>query len=101
MDEQTSRFDHLEYIKAEGVRSAEGSLEGFAVRDVCGAPLGELAGVIVDLEEERLRYFVISQWGDIESRLSVLPLDGARLDPEHHAVVLFDSAEALESRAAA
>jgi hypothetical protein len=101
MDEQSSNVSHLEYIKAEGVRNGESSLEGFAVHDASGASLGQLAGVLVDLDSERLRYLVVSQWGDRESRISVLPLDGARLDPDHHAVVLFGSAEAIESRTAA
>jgi hypothetical protein len=101
MDEHSAIFAHLEYIKAAGVRSGEGSLEGFAVRDVSGTPLGELAGVLIDLDSERLRYLVVSRWGDKESQISVLPIDGARLDPEHRAVVLFDLAETIASRAAA
>lgn len=101
MDEQLREFAGLEYIKAEGVRSSDGNLDGFAVHDACGAPLGELAGVLVDTAGERLRYLVVSQWRGSDDRLSVLPLDGVRLDPEHHAVVLFESLGATQPQAAA
>ena len=91
MDGQTTEFAELEYIRAEGVLSGDGNLDGFAVRDAYGASLGELAGVLVDLEKERLRYLVVSQWGGSSNKLGVVPLSGARLDPEHHAVVVFDA----------
>ena len=101
MDEQSPEFAGLEYIKAEGVLSTDGSLDGFAVHDAGGAPLGALAGVLVDPAGERLRYLVVSQWRGSDDRLSVLPFDGVRFDPEHHAVVLFKSVEAIQPQVAA
>ena len=101
MDEKSPQFAGLEYIKAEGVRSNDGSLDGFVVRDSCGAALGELAGVLVDPAGERLRYLVVSQWRGSDNRLGVLSLDGVRLDPEQHAVVLFGPVDDIQPQASA
>ncbi len=101
MDQQPSKLAGLNYIKAEGVRSGDGSLGGFAVRDAGGATLGELAGVLVDMAEERLRYLVVTQWYGDENRLGVLSIDGARLDPEQHALVILGAADTMQPQVAA
>jgi hypothetical protein len=75
------------YLDASRIQSPAGALDGVDLRGREDEKLGQIAGVLIDPQARRLRYFVVKSSGWFRPRRYLLPIEApARIDPEGHAV---------------
>jgi len=76
----------LKYVAAHRIDTPAGRLGGAVLVSPTHAQVGKLDGVLVDLLDRKVRYYVIESGGRVSPRHYLLPLTATRLDREHHAL---------------
>lgn len=88
----TQHTGHPEVLSA-------GTLIGDPVRNLQGEDLGKLEEIMIDLDEGRVAYAVLSFGGflGMGNKLFAIPWEALSVDTENHAVVLNVQKELLEN----
>jgi hypothetical protein len=93
MCDETSAVSRLRYVDAHHVQGGGACLDRLDVREEAGQRIGRLDGLIVDVEAQRVRYFVVQSGTWLAPQWQVLPFFSARLDRNNRALrVDFDRA---------
>ena len=85
--------ESLRYLATRDVENVP-DVPGVVVESVDGFELGRLDGFMVDPEQQTLRYYVVSRFGERSLKQGLVPFVPACLDSQHGVLRLLDRAMA-------
>lgn len=97
MQHTASDYSALRYVRASRLMGPAGHFSDVELRGTDDEKLGDLAGVLIDPSQGRLRFYVVESGGWLHTRRYLIPTDlAARVDADGRSLRLDLDREALK-----